>query len=122
MRGFAIVRTRAREHCEYCGLSQAQEPLAFHIEHILARQHGGKDVLENLALACQHCNLHKGPNLSGVDPETGEVTRLFNPRHDHWTEHFVQRDGEVIGLTSTGRATVKLLKMNAYGRRELRRS
>ena len=26
---------------------------------------------DNLALACAHCNRHKGPNLAGFDPETG---------------------------------------------------
>jgi hypothetical protein len=31
---------------------------------------GGSDDPDNLALACHHCNLHKGPNLAGVDPRT----------------------------------------------------
>jgi len=33
---------------------------------------------ENLAFACYHCNLHKGPNLSGIDQESGALVRLFN--------------------------------------------
>ena len=62
-----LVKQRAAGRCEYCGLRQEQEPLAFHVEHITARQHEGKDTEENLALACHHCNLHKGTNLSGLD-------------------------------------------------------
>jgi 5-methylcytosine-specific restriction endonuclease McrA len=52
--------------------------------HIRARQHGGTDDPTNLALACPDCNAHKGPNLVGVDPASGETARLFNPRVDRW--------------------------------------
>jgi 5-methylcytosine-specific restriction endonuclease McrA len=77
------VRERAAHKCEYCGLPQHLVPLVpFHIEHIISKQHGGTDAPENLALACYHCNLHKGPNLSGIDPETGQIAALFNPRRD----------------------------------------
>ena len=33
---------------------------------------GSLDEVDNLALACHRCNLHKGPNLSGIDPLTGD--------------------------------------------------
>lgn len=115
-----LVRQRAGGRCEYCGLRQHQEPLPFHVEHITPCQHGGKDTLENLALACHHCNLRKGPNLSGLDPQTGEMTRLFHPRLDDWKEHFTRRGGEVIGFSPVGRTTVSLLKMNEDGRLQLR--
>lgn len=65
----ARVRERAGYRCEYCHLSQDDSPLAaLHIEHIIPRAHGGTDHLDNLALACIDCNLHKGPNLTGLDP------------------------------------------------------
>ena len=115
-----LVRQRAGNKCEYCGLAHGREPLPFHIEHIIPRQHGGANVAENLALACHHCNLHKGPNLAGLDPRTGELTRLFHPRLDDWAEHFLQREGEITGRTPVGRATVRLLRMNEDGRLELR--
>ncbi len=51
------------------------------------RQHGGEDELDNLALSCHLCNSKKGPNLSGLDPDTGALTRLFHPRTDRWTDH-----------------------------------
>lgn len=115
-----FVRRRADNHCEYCSLPQEREPLTFHIEHILPRQHGGTDIPDNLALACHHCNLRKGTNLTGLDPETGALTRLFHPRQDDWDEHFTSRDGEISGRTAIGRATLRLLKMNEGGRLELR--
>ena len=115
-----LVRQRAAGRCEYCGLRQEQEPLTFHVEHITPRQHLGKDTAENLALACHHCNLHKGTNLSGLEPKTGELTRLFHPRLDDWNEHFTQHGGEVTGLSVIGRTTVGLLKMNEDGRLQLR--
>ena len=48
-----LVRDRAGDKCEYCGLLQVRSPLAaLQIEHILPRKHGGGDDSENLALAC----------------------------------------------------------------------
>jgi len=115
-----LVRRRAKNCCEYCQLQQDQEPLSFHIEHIVPRQHGGKDQSNNLALACHHCNLHKGPNLSGLDPKTGKLTRLYHPRLDDWSDHFANRDGEITGRSAVGRTTVSLLRMNEDGRLQLR--
>ena len=83
-----LVKERAGDRCEYCGLHQDHSVMSFHVEHIIPRQHGGASVSENLALACPGCNLHKGPNLTGIDPDTGEVSRLFHPRQDVWQEHF----------------------------------
>jgi len=36
-----LVRQRAGQRCEYCRLPQQHSALRFHIEHIVARQHGG---------------------------------------------------------------------------------
>ena len=82
------VRRRACGRCEYCRLPQSAFRRPFHIEHIVARQHGGSSSLHNLALACWSCSLKKGPNLSGVDPKTGDVTALVHPRKDDWEAHF----------------------------------
>jgi 5-methylcytosine-specific restriction endonuclease McrA len=117
----AQVRQRAGNRCEYCGLPQEVAPFPiFHVEHILPRKHGGGDESSNLCLACNHCNLHKGCNLSGRDPETGAVTRLFNPRVDRWSEHFKLERASIIGLTATGRTTLRVLNMNDAERVELR--
>ena len=75
-----LVRKRAGYRCEYCRLHEDDDAYTFHVEHIIARKHGGLDDESNLALACQQCNLHKGSNLSGVDPRSGEIVELFHPR------------------------------------------
>jgi hypothetical protein len=116
-----VVRRRAGDACEYGRLPQQGTPLiAFHIEHIVLRQHRGTDDPDGLALACDRCNAYKGPNLTSIDPDTSTVVAFFSPRADVWSEHFVVRDGHVPGLTPTGRATVRLLNMNAARRVELR--
>jgi hypothetical protein len=118
----ALVRERAADRCEYCGLRQEELPLtAFHVEHVIPRQHGGSDDPQNLALACHHCNFHKGPNLSGIDPESGAIVPLYHPRREVWEQHFALQDVMVVGLTPTGRATVRVLLMNSPTRLELRR-
>lgn len=50
------------------------------MEHIRPRKHGGSDDESNLCLACIDCNLHKGANLTGIDPVTEIMTPLFHPR------------------------------------------
>jgi HNH endonuclease len=72
-----FVREWAGHRCEYCSLPQDAEPFfAYHIEHIVARQHGGGDDSGNLALACYHCNAHKGSNLSGLDTASTDTGRI----------------------------------------------
>jgi hypothetical protein len=116
-----FVRQRAGRRCEYCHLPDAVQLLPFHVEHIIAKQHGGSDEPENLAWACDRCNAYKGPNLTSLDPIGGELTELFHPRRDMWQEHFQLVAGEIHGLSPTGRVTVRLLQMNSRHRVELRR-
>ena len=82
------------------------------MDHIIARQHAGKTEIENLALACIHCNRFKGPNVAGLDPETAVIIRLFNPRRDRWAEHFTWDGPELKPLTQIGRVTIAVLLMN----------
>jgi 5-methylcytosine-specific restriction endonuclease McrA len=108
-----LVRSRAQERCEYCRLHELDSPVITHqIEHVIPKKHGGGDDLENLALACVACNLYKGPNISGLDPETGSLTRLFHPRSDKWDQHFAFDDLEIDGLTAIGRTTIAVLRLN----------
>ncbi|MBB5033697.1 HNH endonuclease [Prosthecobacter vanneervenii] len=107
------VRQRAGNRCEYCRLRQEdEEESPFHIEHIIAQQHGGTDAQENLALACSWCNAVKGPNLSSIDPDSGELTRLYHPRKDLWEDHFRREGPYILGLTAVGRTTAWLLRFN----------
>ena len=117
-----LVRQRAQYRCEYCHLPETATPfLGFHAEHIISKQHLSDDSLGNLALSCDRCNAYKGTNLSSVDPESLEVVLLFNPRKDLWDEHFEVIKGYVLGKTARGRATARLLNMNAARRVQLRR-
>jgi hypothetical protein len=116
-----MVRRRAGDRCEYCRLPQHALPdITFHVEHIVAIQHGGTDDTENLGLACDRCNSHKGTNLTAIDPLTKNIVRVFDPRRHNWHEHFGQVNYEIVGLSETGRATVQLLNMNAARRVQLR--
>jgi hypothetical protein len=116
-----FVNERAGHRCEYCRLHRDhQAAVALQIEHIIARQHKGDDSLENLALACLRCNLHKGTNLVGRDPESGAVTRLFHPRQPYWPVHIELCGGHLIGRTAIGRTTAALFQMNTPDRIELR--
>ena len=101
-------------------LRQEDSELPHHVEHIVAKKHGGTDDPDNLALACGHCNLHKGPNLTGIDPETRELVPLFHPRSDRWHDHFAWRGAQISGLTARGRSTIEVLAMNDGRRLELR--
>jgi HNH endonuclease len=89
-------------------------------ESQLFGSHGGDDDADNLALACPDCNLRKGPNLTGIDPQSGEVVRLFHPRRDRWFDHFGYEEQYVVGTTSVGRTSVSLLEMNDPERRRIR--
>ncbi len=110
----ALVRERAGHRCEYCHLHQDDSPLAvLHIEHIIPKKHGGTDDTDNLALACIDCNLHKGSNLTGIDPETDEITELFHPRRHEWEEHFEWKGIFIVGVTAIGRTTVRVFNMNS---------
>lgn len=118
----SLVRRRAGDRCESCHLRQEHAPFAaFQIEHVIPRKHHGSDDEDNLALACDRCNLHKGPNLSGIDPQTGTVVRLFNPRQDVWDTHFEFRGAQIVGRTLEGRATADVCNMNAPRRVRLRK-
>jgi hypothetical protein len=116
-----LVRQRAENRCEYCHCRQDDLAfVTFHVEHIVARQHGGTDDDSNLCLACHWCNFHKGPNLA--THVAGQLVPLFHPRRQQWDDHFVMRDDEIVGLTTVGQGTVSLLNMNDDDRRELRRA
>jgi len=114
------VRQRAGNRCEYCRMKQEFDELVFQIEHIIPKKHHGSDGTNNLALACFSCNNHKGPNLTGLDPKTGALTRLFNPRTDKWEDHFAWEEALLVGRTPIGRATIDVLAVNLSYRIELR--
>jgi hypothetical protein len=108
----ARVRLRAGGACEYCRLPEAALAADFHIDHIVARKHGGQTRMSNLAWACFHRNVYKGTNLTGIDPRSGKLTPLFHPRRHRWSAHFHWDGSVLVGRTAIGRTTIHVLNMN----------
>ncbi|GAB5492974.1 MAG: hypothetical protein Phog2KO_31890 [Phototrophicaceae bacterium] len=107
------VFERAKDCCEYCHLAQKDDTLKFHVDHVIARKHGGNDALDNLCLACYRCNSFKGSNVAAIDSLTGNATRLFHPRKDEWEDHFrLIETGIIKGLSPEGRVTISVLRIN----------
>jgi HNH endonuclease len=106
------VIDRAQSKCEYCYIHQDFSIYTHEIDHTIALKHGGLTIGRNLALACLSCNRHKGSDLTSLDPMSGDITPLFNPRKHQWTQHFRVQDGQILGLTAMGRTTVFLLRFN----------
>jgi 5-methylcytosine-specific restriction endonuclease McrA len=117
----AAVRSRADHRCEYCQRSQLDSPLiSLQIEHVVPRKHGGDDHFDNLALACAECNLYKGSELTGIDPQSNAITPLFNPRTQKWDEHFSWDGQRIVVVTPVGRTTVRVLQLNSAHRIRVR--
>jgi len=117
-----FVAQLAQWCCEYC-LSRADHSSdPFAIEHILPRILGGTDEPENLALSCFGCNNFKFTAIEAIDPISGAVASLFNPRLHIWSEHFrwTEKMTHLEGLTLTGRATIQRLRLNRPGLTNLR--
>lgn len=114
------VIARAQNRCEYCYVPE-QATLAPHEpDHIIGEQHGGKTNMDNLAYACFRCNRCKGANIATLDPQTGLLTPLYNPRTDNWGEHFHLHQAVIDPLTDVGRDTATLLRFNDEQRVVLR--
>lgn len=108
------VRQRALELCEYCHASEKWQYVLFTVDHVIPLSKNGKNTIDNLALACFHCNRRKSNNITGIDPNSGNQVTLFNPRTSLWNEHFIWSKDEliIIGLTPTGKATIEILNLN----------
>jgi HNH endonuclease len=110
----ALVRQRANFRCEYCHYPEFLSTAPLSIDHLQPRSAGGDDRPENLALACRRCNERRYNFTVGIDPQTGLESRLFNPRQERWSEHFIWSvDGEcIVGRTTIGRTTCDRLDLN----------
>lgn len=107
------IRKLAEECCEFCRIAEGVRLTKFQIDHIIPIKHGGEDVIDNLCLACLECNSYKGANVAGLDPLTKDATKLFDPRHQKWDEHFkINSDATLSGLTPEGRTTILVLRIN----------
>ena len=104
----------AKYRCGYCLTQQRIIGRPLSMEHLLPVARGGETTRTNLWLACRRCNEFRGARTEALDPTTGIVAPLFNPRTQSWSAHFIWSDDstEIIGLTPTGRATVSALRLN----------
>ena len=117
--------------CEYCLMPTTGK---FEIEHIIPKQRwhdfvsghypglrraerlalAAPDHIANFAWACFFCN-----NAKGGRPRPRTALRLFDPRFDHWPDHFAYSPtkgyGVILGLTSIGAETVRVLQFHAGG-------
>lgn len=102
------MRKRAGFLCEYCHADERWQFTEFTIDHITPISEGGTDALENLALACFHCNRYKS------DKQLVGKVSLFNPREMSWERHFIwSKDAlRILPKTETGKVTIELLQLN----------
>lgn len=108
------VKERAFYLCEYC-LSPERFCTAYYdADHITPLSAGGKDAFENFANACGGCNNNKSNTTHAIDPLSGQIVPLYNPRAHLWAEHFCWNDTYLLmlGISPIGRATIKKLKLN----------
>lgn len=91
------MQKRAQFRCEYCHYPELLSTAPLSIDHLQPQSLGGSDEVDNLALACRRCNERRYNFTTGIDPETGIEALLFNPRQQHWSDHFIwTADGQRI--------------------------
>jgi hypothetical protein len=106
---------RAKQICEYCLIAEADTFYGCEVDHIISLKHGGSSGVDNLAYACALCNRAKGTDIGSVST-SGEFTRFFNPRVDHWSEHFCLEGPTILPLTQIGEVTAQILGFNESAR------
>jgi CRISPR/Cas system Type II protein with McrA/HNH and RuvC-like nuclease domain len=108
------VRKRAKYLCEYCHAIEKWQYVQFTIDHVIPLDQGGANSLNNLALACFHCNRRKSNKITVIDSQSKREVALFNPRLHNWKDHFIWSTDKlyIIGLTTIGSATIQLLDLN----------
>ncbi len=102
------ARKRAGFLCEFCHADERWQFIEFTIDHIIPISDDGTDSLENLALACFHCNRYKSnKQFIGKMP-------IFNPRKMFWNEHFIWSKDvlQILPKTEIGKVTIELLQLN----------
>jgi HNH endonuclease len=117
----AEAASRAGFRCEYCLIHEDDAGFPHQADHIMSVKHGGATHSTNLAYACVLCNRHKGSDIASIDPGSGELVKLFNPRLDNWSDHFQVDAGWIIPISKCGEATTRLLRLNAPERMAERR-
>lgn len=111
-----LIVDRAQGCCEYCYIHEDDHYLTHEVDHIISIKHRGTTIVDNLCLSCFDCNRYKGSDIGSLDLETDTFTPLFNPRTMQWDTHLQLNNGVIVPLTSEGRVTVFLLRLNSSER------
>ena len=108
------IKERAQYLCEYCLSPERFCASYYEGDHITPPSAGGTDDYENFANACGGCNNNKSNHIQAIDPISGHVVSLYNPRLHIWEEHFGWNETFtlMLGISPIGRATIKKLKLN----------
>ena len=106
------VDSRANNLCEYCLIHEDDTYLGCQVDHVIAEKHGGATEANNLSYACTFCNRAKGTDIGSIIASSKDFTRFFNPRTDHWADHFVLNGALIEARTPVGNATAKILCFN----------
>ena len=117
-----VIVARAESRCEYCKMHQSLQGATFHVEHVIPRAHGGTSELDNLALACPSCNLHKSDRVSSALGQGSPAIPMIHPRTDTWSEHFEWDDYQLVGKTDVGLLTIRMLDLNHERRIKIRQA
>ena len=105
----ALIRARAGQACEYCGVTETDCGGPLTIDHHCPQSHGGPDVVDNLVYCCWRCNLHK----AAYWPSRPTDPVLWNPRDGARERHLLLlADGRLHARTATGEFTLARLRLN----------
>jgi len=104
------VRRRSEGLCEYCLLRELDLGRTFHLDHVIAEKHEGPTDDHNLSNCCPDCNRRKGSDIATI--VKGAMVRLFNPRIDVWSDHFLLDGAFIRPQTDVGEGTIRLLGLN----------
>ena len=110
------VESRANHLCEYCLAHEDDTYLGCQVDHVISEKHGGATEADNLSYACTFYNRAKGADIGSVVASSSDFTRFFNPRTDHWADHFALNGALIDACSPVGEATVKILRFNEEGR------
>ena len=111
-----LVRTRAKNLCEYCLIREEDTYFGCQVDHIISEKHGGSTHEDNLAYACSYCNRNKRSDIGSIVWQTQRFCRFFNPRVDRWADHFRLDGIRIAFLTPIGKVTSRILDFNHVDR------
>ena len=108
------IRQRADGKCEYCRIPQFAFPLPFQIDHIIAEQHGGQSVANNLVWRVRVATGIKALTLLDLIRSRAKSSVSFIRERISGASISNSNGALIVGKTSIGHVTVQVLSMNDY--------